>query len=89
MQPKVGLRLPSGAIFWCGLMAIGALQVGGAALIGAQPTRQAERAQKDQLCAEAVDWILRSRDQVTLERGRYLVHELNCDIVRESMSPAP
>ncbi|WP_374471201.1 hypothetical protein [Phenylobacterium sp.] len=86
MQPKLSVRMPGAAIFWSGLLAIGALQLGGAALIAAQPSRQAERAQKEQLCAQAVDWVLRSRDQVTLERGKYLIRELDCDIVRNSLS---
>lgn len=85
MQPKVSLRLPSAAIFWSGLLAIGVVQVGGAALIAAQPSRQAERAQKERLCAQAVDWILSATDEVTLERGKYLIRELDCDIVEESM----
>ena len=86
MQPRVSLRLPSPAIFCCGLLAIGLVQVGGAALVAAQPSRQAERAQREQLCATAVGWVLSARDQVTLERGKYLIRELDCDIVDESMT---
>lgn len=85
MQPKVSSRLPSAAIFWIGLLAIGVVQVGGAALIAAQPSKQAERAQKEQLCAQAVQWVLSSSDHVTFERGKYLVRELDCDIVEESL----
>ncbi|MCR5876792.1 hypothetical protein LRS10_23130 [Phenylobacterium sp. J426] len=88
MQPKLSLRLPSAAIFWSGLLAVGILQIGGAAFVAAQPWRQAERAQQQRLCALAIEWVLGAHDQTTLERGKYLIRELDCDIVRNSMSAA-
>lgn len=85
MQSRVSTRLPSGSIFWIGLLALGAIQVGGAALLSQQPSRQAERAKEEQLCTQAVSWVLESKDEVALERGKYLVRKLDCDIVRHSM----
>lgn len=79
------IRLPSAALFWGGLVAIAAFQVAATALISELPSRQAERAQKEALCAKAVGWVLSGSDQLNLERGKYLIRELDCDLVRESL----
>lgn len=89
MQPRASIRLSSGSTFWLGLLVLGALLVGAAALLSQQPSLQAERAHKEQLCTQAVRWVLESKDAVSLERGKYLVRKLDCDLVRHSMLAHP
>ncbi|MCR5876594.1 hypothetical protein LRS10_22050 [Phenylobacterium sp. J426] len=37
-------------------------------------------AERRRLCDQAVGWVLTATDPVTLERGKYLIKELDCDI---------
>lgn len=42
--------------------------------------------ERQRLCDEAVGSVLNATDMVTLERGKYLIKELDCDITARAAS---
>ena len=66
--------------FWLALMAVGVLYILASNAGDSSPDRRLAREERARLCAQATRWVLAADDIVTLERGKFIVEELGCDL---------
>lgn len=66
--------------YWAGLLVACCAYVLVAWIAHQVSGRGEKSAAREQLCDQAVVWVLNAPDMVTLERGKYLIKELDCDI---------
>ena len=72
--------------FWLVLGSLGLTYVAAMWALEMRPENRAEQRERQRLCSAAVLQVLAPGDLVSLERGKYLVEELRCDIVREALT---
>lgn len=90
---KVALRITrplirSPLFFWLGMFAITAIYIAGTWAVDHMPSKRAKMIERERLCSLAIEQVLAPISLLAFEQGKYLVHELRCDLLRQGRSPA-